>query len=218
MSGVHPNARRGLAEWNDRRRIERLHLRRLTPGEISIALDRSKSEVLAALVQLHLIPHPTFGSRLLNELDRCRCWCTTRQLVDVCASTGNRRQCRTECTHRALNRLVTAGFVVGCVTAVFGTRPVSYWASRQRCVMTLDEAKEMVTKGVEFGTVFSFVPEEDRELLKRWFVLCPGLPNKAARAASVGTANLCPKCQGIMVRTGSCETCQSCGGSSGGCG
>lgn len=32
------------------------------------------------------------------------------------------------------------------------------------------------------------------------------------------SSELCPKCQGFMVRTGSCLTCQSCGESSGGCG
>lgn len=54
----------------------------------------------------------------------------------------------------------------------------------------------------------------------------PGGSTRKAHAQDIGkfkvvveaTGENCPKCQGFLVRTGSCLTCQSCGESSGGCG
>lgn len=73
--------------------------------------------------------------------------------------------------------------------------------------------------GTHFGEATSGLPPEDVEAVKAWYVTAPGLPNLVARAARqpLPSGNLC-KCGGMLVRTGSCETCQSCATSSGGCG
>jgi hypothetical protein len=87
--------------------------------------------------------------------------------------------------------------------------------------VTLTEAHDAIRRGAEYGPVCEQVPEADREALAAWYVAEPGLPNLAGRKASrcsVPTGNPCGKCGGLMVRTGTCETCQSCGESSGGCG
>lgn len=86
--------------------------------------------------------------------------------------------------------------------------------------MTLTEAKEAVRiRGAEFGDVFLQIEEHNREHFKDWWLHAAGVPNLVARAARAPQAsgNMC-KCGGMMVRTGTCETCQSCGESSGGCG
>lgn len=118
--------------------------------------------------------------------------------------------------HAALSRLWSQGVVDHFVPdpAPGGPR-VALWLLR--LCMTIDEAKEMLVKGVEFGVVFMCVDPTDRNRLKEWYVLRPGLPNLAARRASTNSANVCGKCGGILVRTGTCETCQMCG-DSGGCG
>ncbi len=91
---------------------------------------------------------------------------------------------------------------------------------QRTCRMTLDDAKDMVVKGVEFGTVYEFLAEQDKLLFKEWFVRQPGVPNLGARAGTgpVGTGEACKRCGGMFVRTGTCLTCQGCGDSSGGCG
>lgn len=86
--------------------------------------------------------------------------------------------------------------------------------------MTLTEAKEAIRiRGIPLGDVFLMVEEHNREVLKKWFVEAEGVPNKIARESRqpLPSGNLC-RCGGMMVRTGSCETCQTCGTSSGGCG
>lgn len=88
--------------------------------------------------------------------------------------------------------------------------------------MTIDEAQDFIKAGVTFGDVFPLVDPVHHGALREWFVRTPGLPCLAARTpTAAGTApsgNACPRCGGLMVRTGSCETCQACGESSGGCG
>lgn len=84
----------------------------------------------------------------------------------------------------------------------------------------VDRAKrDMLVKGVTFDAATAGMPPEEVEALKAWFVTTDGVPNLTARAARqpLPSGNLC-KCGGMMVRTGSCETCQSCAASSGGCG
>ncbi len=79
--------------------------------------------------------------------------------------------------------------------------------------MTLTEAKELIRiKGVLFGDVFPEVEEHNREVLKEWYVTATGVPNIVAREAAkpVFSGRVC-HCGGMLVRTGSCETCQSCG-------
>lgn len=86
--------------------------------------------------------------------------------------------------------------------------------------MTLMEAKEEIrVRGVPFEVVFPQVEDHNQEVLKAWFVTATGVPNLVARHARqpLPSGNLC-KCGGMMTRTGTCETCQSCGESSGGCG
>lgn len=87
--------------------------------------------------------------------------------------------------------------------------------------MDIDDAKNLIANGVEFGAVYESVSEPERDELKEWYVREPGLPNVAARKRSTGpatgTATVCARCGGLMVRTGTCETCQDCG-DNGGCG
>lgn len=89
--------------------------------------------------------------------------------------------------------------------------------------MTVEEAKDKIERlGTPFGEVFEKLEggEEVQEALKEWFVRNDRLPNRAARSAQTPTwiGEMCSKCGGMMVQTGSCKTCQSCGQSSGGCG
>ena len=86
--------------------------------------------------------------------------------------------------------------------------------------MELDDAKIFVRKGVLYGDVYSLVPMEDRALLARWFVYEePEVPNlRARKAPSVNGETTCRRCGGMLVRTGTCLTCQGCGDSSGSCG
>lgn len=86
--------------------------------------------------------------------------------------------------------------------------------------MTLTEAKDAIRRmGTPFGEVFLKVEEHNRDVLKEWYVSAEGVPNFTARNARqpLPSGNLC-KCGGMLIRTGTCETCQSCGGSTGGCG
>lgn len=87
--------------------------------------------------------------------------------------------------------------------------------------LTLEEARTAIRRGQEYGSVCPLLAEADREALAAWFVRAEGVPNLKAREASrqsVPSGDPCPRCGGIMVRTGTCSTCQSCGESSGGCG
>lgn len=86
--------------------------------------------------------------------------------------------------------------------------------------MTLTEAKEAIRiRGVPFDEAFAQVEEHNREALKAWYVTAEGVPNLVARSAQQPQwfGEMC-KCGGMMIQTGSCKTCQSCGTSSGGCG
>lgn len=93
--------------------------------------------------------------------------------------------------------------------------------------MTIDEARAAIEAGAEYGSVYEEIAESQRSALADWFCHTPGVPNLAARAARaavpapaspVPTGDACTRCGGLMVRTGMCMTCQSCGESSGGCG
>ncbi len=88
--------------------------------------------------------------------------------------------------------------------------------------LPLAEAQDAIRAGAKYAAVYPAVAESDRDALAEWFVHAKGVPVLAKPAArkpeSVATGNLCPRCGGLMVRTGTCLTCQSCGDSSGGCG
>jgi hypothetical protein len=90
--------------------------------------------------------------------------------------------------------------------------------------MTLADAKRMVAAGVKFGDVYPFLDDIDRDgqALKDYFCFCfeanPVHLNGKTAPRQETSGELCPKCGGFMVRTGTCLTCQSCGESSGGCG
>jgi len=95
--------------------------------------------------------------------------------------------------------------------------------------MTIDQAKESISNGGEFGAVFVQLSEGDGHLLKEWYVREPTVPavklrpklpppqtgtamRAAAKAAGTPTGNPCPHCGGAnAVRTGSCITCLDCG-------
>lgn len=79
--------------------------------------------------------------------------------------------------------------------------------------MTLTEAKEAIRiRGAFFHEIEPQVEEHNREELRKWFVCAEGVPNLVARKARepVLSGRVC-QCGGMLVRTGSCETCQSCG-------
>lgn len=79
--------------------------------------------------------------------------------------------------------------------------------------MTLTEAKEAIKiKGLPFSEAHERVEEHNREELAKWYVHAEGVPNLVAREAQkpVFSGRVC-HCGGMLVRTGSCETCQSCG-------
>lgn len=82
--------------------------------------------------------------------------------------------------------------------------------------MTLDDAKDMIRRGVEFGVMFTCVDRAMRDELRSWYVRNSSVPNLAARHSSrVDPSEACDKCGGAMVRTGACATCSDCGTSSG---
>ena len=87
--------------------------------------------------------------------------------------------------------------------------------------MTMTEAQTAVrVHGAMLGEVYLQVEEHNRVHLRTWWLYATGVPNLAARAARqpLPSGDLCSRCGGMMVRTGTCLTCQSCGESSGGCG
>jgi hypothetical protein len=96
--------------------------------------------------------------------------------------------------------------------------------------VTVEVAAGLVRGGARFGDVFPrLAGEAARAEFREWFTRAAGVPVNPsparARAAATGPAplpvpsgDLCPKCGGLMVRTGTCSTCSSCGESSGGCG
>lgn len=83
--------------------------------------------------------------------------------------------------------------------------------------MTFDDAKRRITDyGTPFGAVLPVLAATDQDALRAWYVGESGVPNLKARRQQSG-GNVC-RCGGLLVRTGTCETCSSCGESSGGCG
>lgn len=79
--------------------------------------------------------------------------------------------------------------------------------------MTLEEAKQAVRyKGTSYGEVFPQLKVRDAIVFKRWYLDTHKVPNLVAREASKPqlSGRVC-HCGGQLVRTGSCETCQSCG-------
>lgn len=92
--------------------------------------------------------------------------------------------------------------------------------------MTLEDAKGLIGKGLPFGEVYPLLREEsEREQLRAWFVNNETLPNLKGRAGiacsrQMGyTGSSCKICQGVrMIRVGTCERCEDCGETSGGCG
>lgn len=90
--------------------------------------------------------------------------------------------------------------------------------------LTADQAALLILAGARFGAVFPrLATEDDAAALRAWYTFTPGVPvgvTPPARPArqTTATGDLCGKCGGLMVRTGTCMTCQGCGDSSGGCG
>lgn len=56
---------------------------------------------------------------------------------------------------------------------------------------------------------------------KGGWLSCPDTTRAMKAAVDAGyrraSGNFCTECGGLLVRTGTCETCQDCGGSTGGC-
>lgn len=88
--------------------------------------------------------------------------------------------------------------------------------------MTFDEAKTRLIGGAEFGDVFPHLPEAEGLRLKHWYTGDSRLPALKERASRNGkhvepTGDVCSVCGGLLVRTGTCLTCQVCGSTTGGC-
>lgn len=101
--------------------------------------------------------------------------------------------------------------------------------------MTTEDARDAILRGAEYGPVCGRLPVAadcaggavpcasgcDRCALAAWYAHEPSVPNLAARAGakmSAPTGDACPRCGGLLVRTGTCMTCSACGESTGGCG
>lgn len=95
--------------------------------------------------------------------------------------------------------------------------------------LTHDQAADLIRRGMRFGDVAPLLGDDAaRDQLREWYVRADGVPVNPVRPAPpqvqtappvrTATGDLCPRCGGLMVRTGTCSTCQSCGDSSGGCG
>lgn len=87
------------------------------------------------------------------------------------------------------------------------------WDPKEAPTMDLESAKAMLERGARFGDVYPLLSPEDQETLRYWFVRTDNLPNLSMRTAQPQTSsgNICKKCGGMLVRTGTCETCQDCG-------
>lgn len=83
----------------------------------------------------------------------------------------------------------------------------------QQLYRQIDEANERL---IELGTLYRVVrlvsiefinpiPRESKEI------------TTSAPTTPTNSGNVCRECGGEMIRTGSCETCQNCGTTSGGC-
>lgn len=80
--------------------------------------------------------------------------------------------------------------------------------------MTLSEAVAMLDGGANFGSVYPMLaePARDGEALKAHFVFGAGGRRTAPKTLN---HDLCRKCGGIVMQTGSCKTCQTCGDNEG---
>ena len=85
--------------------------------------------------------------------------------------------------------------------------------------MDIETAKNQILSGASFGDVFPELSPRDNEQFKKWYTDDPRVPVHRTRPVPTSQSeNLCRQCGGFLVRTGTCETCQSCGSSTGGCG
>lgn len=89
-------------------------------------------------------------------------------------------------------------------------------------VLTLEEAKNALRRGIKFGEVYPYLNEPaNGDLLKAFFAYGKHLEHDAsAEARAKGyTGDTCTTCSSMcMVRVGTCLRCDSCGSTSGGCG
>jgi|ERR1051325_3927818 hypothetical protein len=99
--------------------------------------------------------------------------------------------------------------------------------------MTLEDAKQQALSGSNFGVIYPALDNEDvRRLFKAWWLYDSRLPIyrlssqeagllrvKTAQSSgmTVESGNGCTICGGLMIWTGRCQTCNSCGNSPGGC-
>jgi len=99
--------------------------------------------------------------------------------------------------------------------------------------MTYTEGQNLALDGAKFGDVFpALYSDDDRRLFKAWWLAEPSVPKTRLSPQEAGllrvrtmqadhraaeSGNTCTVCGGLMVQTGKCQTCQSCGNSPGGC-
>ena len=97
--------------------------------------------------------------------------------------------------------------------------------------LTLEEAKQALQAGAKFGNVYSelFNVANDGEALKHYFAHGLHLAKEDRPLREITgvprdrvtnyTGDPCSNCGSfLMVRSGTCLTCQACGSTSGGCG
>ncbi len=96
-------------------------------------------------------------------------------------------------------------------------------------VLSLEDAQEMIKRGVVFGDVFPFVDPVYQEMFKEWFVREPGLPVLPGgqrrdapalqpRRTTFIDLNPCSNCGCSEFVPGACPTCANCGESPRSCG
>lgn len=167
------------------------------------------------------------GGRLVAALESYGTWLTIADLLLRCPFWLPSRQRAVERCHRALRRLCAAGLVRSWTWRPDGARPVSFWASGEDRPMNLEDAQELILRGVSFGDVYPQVREEDRAGLREWYVRDSRVPTAEsvqsrtgkhpATRVLLGSGNVCPKCGAPLVRDGKCELCVSCGETVGSC-
>lgn len=229
-------ARVGARRWHRRRKVAKLHALGLSVAAIARELGVSRSVVERDHEFLKLPPHKWSRKRPPDPEPRPSVP-TCRGLFRYRLTAALERYGQLSTSHlvfragnpeRYLRDLWRAHSVLlwlhraGEVRKESGKNCVIWSLVEPRRLMTLVDAKNLILHGEPLADVIEHVAEGECEELKRWFCETPGLPNlkaraaQATRAAPASTGEVC-KCGGLMVRTGTCLTCQSCGESSGGC-
>jgi hypothetical protein len=188
----------GLLLWKRRRKVEKLHDAGMTPRQIATTLGIPAHTVNRDMRRLRLpprrvsvyVPPPApapaawrpsaFGAALLDALRAAPCPMAAQWLV---LQVGNPERFKKDLfnAHQTLRRLALRSLVVPI--RVLSPR-LTYWSLAERIPMSLEDALELLNRGVPFGDVYPHVEEMNRDPLKNWYCQRAGLPNLIAREAA----------------------------------